>query len=211
MPKLVLILLIIQSVRIGLLQVLLQINDKAMLYRSFLLIPISILLYLCVRPSLGSMGLDAKQLDKRLKVVHLIGSIIVIVLALLSPSLWLEPSPVTIISVVESVLIYPVFEELLFRGYVWGKLEKRFEGRRFGGIEIIALNSLLFGLWHLGYLDVIYMRTQVQLTSTPFVTIMFYKVLTGMVFGVLTGVARWRLKSTYGSILVHSLLNIFGR
>ena len=211
MPKIVLNLLIIQTVRIGMLQALLQINDKAMLYRSFLLIPIGILLFLSVRPSLGSLGLDIRQMGKRVKIVYLIGGIMVIMLALLSPSLWLEPSPMTIISVVESVLIYPIFEELLFRGYVWGKLEKQFEGRRFGGIEIIALNSLLFGLWHLGYLDVIYMRTQVQLTSAPFVTIMFYKVLTGMVFGVLTGVARWRLKSTYGSILVHSFLNIFGR
>jgi hypothetical protein len=32
-----------------------------------------------------------------------------------------------------------------------------------------------------------------------------------LVFGLLTSVARWRMKSTYGSILVHSFLNIFGR
>ncbi len=211
MPKLILILLMIQAVRIGLLQILLQISDNAMLYHSFLLIPIGILLILSIRPSLGNLGLDIKKMDKRVKIVYLIGGILVIVIALLTPSLWLEPSPMTIISVVESVLIYPIFEELLFRGYVWSKLEKRFEGRRFGGMEIIALNSLLFGVWHLGYLDVIFMKTQAQLTSTPFVTIMFYKVLTGMVFGVLTGVARWRMKSTYSSILVHSFFNIFGR
>jgi membrane protease YdiL (CAAX protease family) len=182
-----------------------------MLYHSFLLIPIGIVMILIHRPSLNDLGLGYVQMKRGVKRGYVFGGILIVVLTLSTPSLWMEPSLITIISSLETVIIYPVFEELLFRGYLWNKLEKQFENRKFGGFKMIALNTLLFGLWHLGYLDVIYMRIHIQVTSTSFEMIMIYKVLTGMVFGVLTSVARWRMKSTYGSILVHSFLNIFGR
>jgi membrane protease YdiL (CAAX protease family) len=201
----------IQSVRIVLLQVLLQVSEKAMLYHSFLLIPIGIVMILIHRPSLNDLGLGYAQMKRGGKRGYVFGGILIVVLTLLTPSLWMEPGLITIISSLETVIIYPVFEELLFRGYLWNKLEKRFENRKYGSAKMIALNTLLFGLWHLGYLDVIYMRTHIQVTSTSFEMIMIYKVLTGMVFGVLTSIARWRMKSTYSSLLVHSFLNIFGR
>jgi membrane protease YdiL (CAAX protease family) len=41
--------------------------------------------------------------------------------------------------------------------------------------------------------------------------IMFYKVQVRIIFGVVTGFVRYKMKNTYSSIMVHSLMNIFGR
>lgn len=211
MLKLLLILFLIQSTRIVLLQVILQISEKAMLFHSFLLIPIGLAFILIYRPSLDDLGLRTSQIKRRVKGGYVFGGLLIVALTITTPSLWMEPSLITVISILESVIIYPIFEELLFRGYLWNRLEMQFKDRRLSSVKMIAINTLLFGLWHLGYADVIYMKTHIQHTGPSLETIMIYKVLTGMVFGVLTGVARGKMKSTYSSILVHSFLNIFGR
>ena len=45
----------------------------------------------------------------------------------------------------------PIFEEWLFRGYVWRYLRPVFGS----GWQLVVVTSVLFGLWHLGYADVI--------------------------------------------------------
>ena len=51
-------------------------------------------------------------------------------------------------------MLLPVFEELLFRGFLWDRLERAFGG----GSAALWLSAALFGLWHVGYADTILCR-----------------------------------------------------
>ena len=52
-----------------------------------------------------------------------------------------------------AAISFPIFEETLFRGWGWGQLEKVASFRRSRIVNWLII-SLLFGLWHFGYLDI---------------------------------------------------------
>jgi CAAX amino terminal protease family. len=60
-------------------------------------------------------------------------------------------------------------------------------------------------------ITIIFSKGVIKLTSKYEYIKPIFKVITGGVFGVVTGFIRFKTKSTYGSILAHSLMNIFGR
>lgn len=105
------------------------------------------------------------------------------------------------------VLIYagvitPVFEELLFRGYIWNRIQQVCNNRWF----VYVVVTVLFGLWHLAYMDSIAYRVSDGLYS-----IMIWKVITGMCFGVLLGAVRVKSDNCFATMLVHGTLNLFAR
>lgn len=100
-------------------------------------------------------------------------------------------------------IITPVFEETLFRGILWKEFEKN-------GVKsslIFFAITLLFGFWHLGYIDSIAWRINGQ--NLGFVMMM--KVLTGIAVGILTGISRKKNGGIYYSILVHAVWNVFAK
>jgi membrane protease YdiL (CAAX protease family) len=204
--KIVFSLLAIQLTRAGLLQLLLMTGDQAILYHSFILVALGVLLYLVFRPKLKDLGLELHGLDKRTRRIYATATIVVILLAIASPSNY-SGNVEDIISSIESVLIYPIFEELVFRGYIWSKLEEH----KLVGMKAYLITALLFGIWHLGYLDVIYIKSTQNFPDSNINDVMFYKFLIGTAYGVFTGFTRYKTKNAYSSIIVHSFLNIFGR
>lgn len=105
------------------------------------------------------------------------------------------------------VLIYagvitPVFEELLFRGYIWNRIQQVCNNRWF----VYVIVTVLFGLWHLAYMDSIAYRISDGLYS-----IMIWKVITGMCFGVLLGAVRVKSDNCFATMLVHGTWNLFTR
>lgn len=106
-------------------------------------------------------------------------------------------------SLVSSALVVPVFEELIFRGYVWNKLEERFNGK----FTVYMITTLLFAVWHIGYADSIIIRV----APDKVLFIMFMKVVTGLCFGIVLGAVRYKTKNCYSTILMHSVMNLFGR
>lgn len=106
-----------------------------------------------------------------------------------------------------SLLIYasivtPVFEEILFRGYVWNQLEKILKNE----LSVYITTTVLFGVWHLGYISSISFRVQTDLAN-----VMVWKVITGLAFGVVLGALRLNTKNCYSTILLHGVMNVFGR
>lgn len=98
-----------------------------------------------------------------------------------------------------------VFEEVLFRGWVWQKLAS------LGKDPVPWLgSSLLFGLWHLGYADTVLWRSSLFFPQADLGEILFWKVVTGLVLGLVFGLVRRRCGSVYGSALVHLAINTFG-
>lgn len=99
-------------------------------------------------------------------------------------------------------VIVPVFEELLFRGYVWNRLDAVF-GKT--GVTYV-LSAALFAVWHFGYADSLAMRVQSGLAHA-----LFWKAVTGLCFGLVLGLLRIKCKNSYATMLLHGILNIFGR
>jgi len=131
-------------------------------------------------------------------------TVIVIATFTATPFITQSTSLYDILFLIYGAGITPIFEELIFRGYVWGELEKY--GPKFTFIS----TTLLFALWHIGYVDTVLWRVSYFNHTAPIPQIMFWKVITGGIYGIILGAVKYKTKSTYSSILLHSFLNIFG-
>ena len=99
-----------------------------------------------------------------------------------------------------------IMEELLFRGYFWAELADGAKSDR----QVYFVTSILFGFWHLGYIDTILWRTAMFHADADIGIIMIWKVITGLVFGAILGFFRYRNKNVSAPILLHSFLNLIG-
>ena len=101
-------------------------------------------------------------------------------------------------------LVSPVFEEILFRGYLWHRLKKS----KVGDISVIFITSVLFGLFHLfGYYEYSY-ETGFTTEAPVMLNVVIQKVLLNIAFGLLLGFVRYKSKKLYSSFLIHSFNNI---
>ena len=101
-----------------------------------------------------------------------------------------------------SCIVTPVFEEILFRGYIWNKISGILKSKW----ATYLTTTILFALWHLAYIDSIAFRVEDGL-----ITMMVWKVLTGLCFGIVLGAVRMKTKNCYATILLHGAMNMFGR
>jgi membrane protease YdiL (CAAX protease family) len=131
---------------------------------------------------------------------YIIGSCVAVALLVSTPSNYTGDIQAIAFLIFASV-VTPIFEELIFRGYVWNKLNIHFENEW----KTFLVTSILFGLWHLGYIDSIAFRVETGLANA-----MFWKVITGLCFGIVLGVLRLKTKNSYSTILLHGVMNIFG-
>ena len=128
-------------------------------------------------------------------------SIISVVLFIASPSNYkggIEP----ILLLVYSSIVTPIFEELIFRGYIWNELNQIFTSEW----KTYILTTILFALWHLGYISSIAFRVEDDLLN-----VMIWKVITGLCFGIVLGAVRLKTKNCYSTMILHGVMNLFGR
>lgn len=111
---------------------------------------------------------------------------------------------------INAAIVIPVFEELLFRGWGWSRLEEvaSFRGSRVVNWLVI---SVLFGLWHFGYMDIYLLKVAPAHPNMDWGSFFVMKFLTTFIIGLIVGIPRWRTGRVYGSLILHSLINIFGR
>lgn len=107
-----------------------------------------------------------------------------------------------IVMLLYSAVVTPVFEELIFRGFVWNRLIPLF--KKEWGIYLVS--TLLFAVWHLGYIDSVAFRVGAGLANA-----MVWKAVTGLCFGIVLGALRLKTKNCYSTMLLHGILNLFGR
>ena len=128
-------------------------------------------------------------------------SIISVVLFIASPSNYkggIEP----ILLLVYSSIVTPIFEELIFRGYIWNELNQIFTSEW----KTYIITTILFALWHLGYIRSIAFRVEDNLLN-----VMIWKVITGLCFGIVLGAVRLKTKNCYSTMILHGVMNLFGR
>ena len=147
-------------------------------------------------------GVSLHVFPQRFGWPYWVGTGLYLALLISTPLITGETAPAKLVLLVYSGVIVPIFEELIFRGLVWEKLKAAFEKDWL----VYVLCAVLFALWHLGYVDSLALRVQSGLGKA-----MFWKAMTGLGFGVVLGLLRWKAKNCYATMLLHGAMNIFGR
>lgn len=148
-------------------------------------------------------SLNASFFPQNRKSLYAMATIIAVALLISTPIITGDSCLETLLILAFSAIITPIFEELIFRGYVWNSLKKKYDSE----FKVYIITTVLFAVWHLGYIDSIAFRTTAELL--PFA--MFMKVMTGLCFGIVLGLLRYKTKNSYSTILLHGVMNIFGR
>ncbi len=160
-----------------------------------------IVLTICISITARKQGINLSVFPARFSKVYVCASILAAILLIATPSNYTGSiQPITLL--VYSSIVTPVFEELIFRGFVWNKLNAVFSNKW----KTYITSTVLFALWHFGYISSIAFRVNEGLLQA-----MMWKVLTGLCFGIVLGIVRLKTKNCYSTILLHGVINIFGR
>ena len=139
------------------------------------------------------------------KPVYSVGIVLTGLFWCITPFLTKNTSMENLAFLTESALILPLFEEFLFRGLFWKRLETA------GGKKTaLWVSSCLFGLWHIGYVDTILYRMSWAGREGNIAEILFWKVITGFLLGLIFGWMRRKFKNGLPGILTHIVLNTMG-
>lgn len=157
------------------------------------------------RPSAAVLGLEWHGMSRLARGLSTGSCGLALLLILTSVSF----SPAILLENIKNALVLPLFEELLFRGWIWNRLENAFKGKYAGAITWLV-NAVLFALWHLGYFDVYLLKAFPASRGMDPIFFMAMKLAVTFVIGLMVGFLRWRSRRAYGSLALHALINLFG-
>lgn len=140
---------------------------------------------------------------KRFGKVYLAVTVAAAALFFLTPVMTRDYSIKSIVLLFYGSVVTPVFEELIFRSLVWNRLNQLFHREW----VTYAVNCVLFALWHYGYADSLAFHAG----TANLANILFWKAVTGLCFGLVLGALRLKTKNSYSTMLLHGVMNIFGR
>ena len=200
--KIVIFLFILQLLRIGIKSACFLVVDRThysdRIASLFAMVLLSALILLVAK----FRRIDLSIFPKHFGAGYIIFTIITFALFISTPILTKNNSTSTIVLLIYSAIVTPVFEELIFRGFVWNKLNTLFKKEWF----TYVMSTLLFAIWHLGYIDTIAFHVEAGLSNA-----IIWKVITGLCFGIVLGALRFKTKNCYSTMLLHGVLNVFGR
>jgi membrane protease YdiL (CAAX protease family) len=153
------------------------------------------------KPSLHDLGLSLSNIKPAVRKLYIIG-ISIVFLMVVSSFFFMDNLSSTMN--LRFGLVSPLFEEVLFRGYVWYRLKKS----RVEDISIIFITGLFFGLFHMfGYYEYSY-ETGFSMENQLMLNVVVQKILLNISFGLLLGYIRYKSKKLYPSLVIHSFNNI---
>lgn len=161
---------------------------------------VSLLLLLAARKQEGNLSLWPRHFSKG----DWLGTGLAGLLLVSTPFITGARSTYDILFLLYGAVITPLFEELIFRGYLWKWFAQS------GEKQAYFMTTVLFGLWHIGYVDTVIWRTSLLYSDVNLTQIMFWKVITGLVIGIILGAVRYKGKNVYRSFLLHCMINTFG-
>ena len=149
--------------------------------------------------------IDINIFPEKWNVKYKIFTILVFLFFIITPIITMNYQLYNILALIYNALITVIFEELIFRGLIFKEISLMKND-----LMAYIISTILFGIWHLGYIDTIIWRTSLFSPDSNIVNIMFWKVITGMIIGLVLGFFRYRNKNVYSSMLVHTFINTFG-
>jgi len=163
-------------------------------------------LLLIFRPSEKQLSLEWNNAPRWERIIYLaVGGLILILVGI---TYFMGPD--ILVTNIGTVIILPMFEESIFRGWSWKQLEQIDLGKYSQTIHWLVI-SLLFGIWHFGYLDVYLLKMAPANPGMEWGNFFVMKFITTFVIGLIVGLPRWKTGRMYGSFLLHALINLFGR
>lgn len=141
--------------------------------------------------------------NKESKIYYLIVTSALVLLIFTSPSFSSKPSIETILPLLYTTVMTSIYEELIFRSYIWKVLEKENKDE----IKVYFLTTILFSIYHIGYIDTIIMTSGFNHMAL----MILIKCSLMLSYGLFIGFFRYKIKNSYSCILVHSFINIFLR
>ncbi|MPM47034.1 hypothetical protein SDC9_93742 [bioreactor metagenome] len=104
-----------------------------------------------------------------------------------------------------ALIAQPIFEEVIFRDYVWNYIGSFQKDEK----KVLIIVSLLSALFKIGYWDIVSQNLSVVGSSFFTIDIIISKVFFGLIIAFILGIVKIKYKDTYLCIFVHSLINIF--
>lgn len=163
-----------------------------------------LLLFLYVKsPSAKEIGMSWENINPTHKKYYIIG--LALIPAMLISGCFFMPFFAFTMNLRFGIMS-PVFEEILFRGYIWNRLKEK----QFDDITIVFTTAIFFGLFHLaGYYEIAY-ATGFFKDAPDLAPILRQKVLANMGYGFFLGFLRYKSKNLYLPFIVHSIGNFLG-
>ncbi len=136
------------------------------------------------------------------RILYIAATVITVLLLLQVPLKTRDFSLPTLLAFSYTAVVLPVFEEILFRGYVWSRLRTQFVPE----VTVCMVSAVLYGVWEAGYLDLLLAGG--SLTAAGVVMSLITNMVFGLILGLITGLARLISKNYYPSILIHIVLSM---
>ena len=147
-------------------------------------------------------GIHLSIFPRKFGALYIIETLVLLGLLGLSFIMFSDHTAHAITIMLYGSVVTPIFEEIIFRGYIWNKLNAIFKKE----VTTYIAVTLLFAIWHLGYVEGIAFRAPNGLAAT-----MMWKVAIGFCYGIVLGAVRLKTKNCYSTILLHGIMNVFGR
>jgi len=125
---------------------------------------------------------------------YMISTLIAAIILIATPSNFTGGYTAILLFLYGSV-VTPIFEELIFRGYLWNRLN----GVLSKEVYTYVWSVLLFTVWHLGYMIP-------QIACRNWFAVLT-KLAAGFMYGIALGFARLKGRNCYISMLLHGVLN----
>ncbi len=168
---------------------------------SFILVGLILIFYF--KPSLKELGLNLNDLQRKTRILYLLGVLFLAFMALTPYFMGWEIS-ILVIGMI-SGLVIPAFEEFLFRGYIWNQIQESGDMVKSGMLTWITV-TLLFSIWHLGYIDVFFIN---PMGHGNISMLLISKMGIGLILGLIVGFFRLKTGKVYASFIFHGFWNVF--
>lgn len=134
--------------------------------------------------------------DKHFGKIYIVAGCVSAILLISTPSNFTGGYQAIMLLIYGSI-VTPAYEELIFRGYLWNRLNTVLSKE----ISVFIWSVVLFTVWHMGYMIP-------QIVSGN-ITAVVWKLAAGLGYGMVLGLVRLKTKNCYSTMLLHGVLNIF--
>lgn len=165
-------------------------NAKMISMSMMIVLTIIIICYARIRKQ--TMSVFPERFSKR----HIIATFVVIALFIITPSNYTEGFT-SVMTIIYGSIVTPVYEELLFRGYIWNRFSKVMTNE----IHISVWNITLFTIWHFLYIVPHFM-------SGNWDPLILLKIAAGIGYGTVLGYIRLKTGNCWSTILAHGIMNL---
>lgn len=207
----ILILFVVQLARISIKSILLKqlsfnlINLIITTAISFALLGILLILILKNNEIFNPSSLKiVNMFNQNNKQIRIVLGIIVILTFIITQYFEGSYNTYNVVLSVLLIIIIPIFEELLFREYLWNYLTNRIKNVMIVFISI----TILYTFYQVGYIDII--RQYITITNKPgyIIDIITLSMMKAFILGSILGGVKIKLKDTYICMLLHALFII---